>query len=103
MDALVVGIESRKVNFILDADIRSFFDTVDQEWLIRFVEHRVGDRRIVRTGVQAQAVTRETSRFPYKERLHMPGSQTTRDWTGPRDIASVHVAFRGQNRVGIPG
>jgi len=42
----VVGIESRKVNFILDADIRSFFDTVDQEWLIRFVEHRVGDQRI---------------------------------------------------------
>src|SRR6266496_1676860 len=36
MDALVVGIESRKVNFILDADIRSFFDTVDQEWLIGF-------------------------------------------------------------------
>jgi len=48
IDALVVGIESRKVNFILDADIGSFFDTVDQEWLIRFVEHRVGDRRIVR-------------------------------------------------------
>jgi RNA-directed DNA polymerase len=48
MDALVVGIESRKVNFIVDADIRSFFDTVDQEWLIRFVEHRVGDQRIVR-------------------------------------------------------
>jgi RNA-directed DNA polymerase len=48
MDALVVGIESRKVNFIVDADIRSFFDTVDQEWLVRFVEHRVGDQRIVR-------------------------------------------------------
>jgi len=48
MDALGVGIESRKVDFILDADIRSFFDTVDQDWLIRFVEHRVGDRRIVR-------------------------------------------------------
>ncbi len=48
MDALVVGIESRKVKFILGADIHSFFDTVDQEWLIRFVEHRVGDRRIVR-------------------------------------------------------
>src|ERR1700680_1147550 len=48
MDALVVGIESRKVNFILDADIRSFFDTVDQEWLIRFVEERVGDQRIIR-------------------------------------------------------
>ena len=36
------------MNFILDADIRSFFDTVSQEWLIRFVEHRIGDRRIIR-------------------------------------------------------
>src|SRR6202522_3368157 len=48
MDALVVGITSTKVNWILDADIRSFFDTVSQEWLIKFVEHRVGDRRITR-------------------------------------------------------
>lgn len=48
LDALVVAIESRKVNFIVDADIRSFFDTVSQEWLIRFVEHRIGDKRIIR-------------------------------------------------------
>jgi len=48
MDALVVGIESRKVNFILDADIRSFFDTVSKEWLIRFLEQRIGDRRMIR-------------------------------------------------------
>jgi len=48
LDALVVGIDSRKVNWILDADIRSFFDEVSQEWLIRFVEHRIGDKRIVR-------------------------------------------------------
>jgi RNA-directed DNA polymerase len=48
LDALVVAIESRKVNFIVDADIRSFFDTVSQQWLIRFVEHRIGDRRIIR-------------------------------------------------------
>ena len=48
LDALAVGIGSRKVNFILDADIRSFFDTVDHDWLIRFVEHRVGDKRIIR-------------------------------------------------------
>src|SRR5258707_6179621 len=48
MDALVVAIERRKVNFILDADIRSFFDTVSQDWLIRFVEHRIGDPRIIR-------------------------------------------------------
>ena len=39
LDALVVGITSTKVNWILDADIQSFFDTVSQEWLIRFVEH----------------------------------------------------------------
>jgi RNA-directed DNA polymerase len=48
LDALVVGITSKKVNWILDADIRSFFDSVSQEWLIRFVEHRVGDPRIIR-------------------------------------------------------
>jgi RNA-directed DNA polymerase len=48
LDALVVGISGRKVNFILDADIRSFFDSVDQRWLIRFMEHRIGDKRIVR-------------------------------------------------------
>src|SRR5215211_2184179 len=48
MDALMVGITSTKVNWILDADIRSFFDTVNQEWLIRFVEHRVGDPRVIR-------------------------------------------------------
>src|SRR5436190_6799784 len=48
LDALCVGIDSRKVSFILDADIQSFFDTVNQEWLVRFVEHRIGDRRIIR-------------------------------------------------------
>ena len=48
LDALAVGIGSRKVNYILDADIRSFFDYVDQQWLVRFVEHRVGDKRIIR-------------------------------------------------------
>jgi RNA-directed DNA polymerase len=48
LDTLCVGIDSRKVSFILDADIRSFFDEINREWLIRFVEHRVGDRRIIR-------------------------------------------------------
>jgi RNA-directed DNA polymerase len=48
LDALVVGIMSRKVNFILDADIRSFFDEVSQDWLIQFLEHRIGDERIIR-------------------------------------------------------
>jgi RNA-directed DNA polymerase len=48
LDALIVGISSRKVNFILDADIRSFFTEVSQEWVVRFLEHRIGDRRIIR-------------------------------------------------------
>ena len=48
LDALVVGITDKKVNFILDADVRSFFDEVSQHWLIHFVEHRVGDPRIIR-------------------------------------------------------
>src|SRR5580692_3433262 len=48
MDALCVGIHSKKVSYILDADIRSFFDEISQEWLVRFLEHRIGDRRITR-------------------------------------------------------
>src|SRR5271170_4402222 len=48
LDALIVGISSKKVNFILDADIRSFFTEVSQQWVIRFLEHRVGDTRILR-------------------------------------------------------
>ncbi|MBZ5639186.1 MAG: group II intron reverse transcriptase/maturase [Acidobacteriia bacterium] len=48
LDALAVGIEARRVNWVLDADIRSFFDTLDHGWLAKFVEHRVADRRVVR-------------------------------------------------------
>jgi RNA-directed DNA polymerase len=48
LDALVVGISSMKVNYILDADIRSFFDDVSHEWLIKVLNHRIGDPRIIR-------------------------------------------------------
>jgi RNA-directed DNA polymerase len=48
LDALAYGIKGRNVRWILDADIRSFYDTISQAWLIRFIEHRIGDRRIVR-------------------------------------------------------
>src|SRR5712671_1593923 len=48
LDALCVGIGRKKVSFVLDADIRSFFDEIDQQWLIRFLQHRIGDRRIIR-------------------------------------------------------
>lgn len=48
LDALVVGITGKKVNYILDADIQKFFDSVSQKWLVRFLEHRIKDRRILR-------------------------------------------------------
>jgi len=48
LDAVSVGITQRKVSWILDADIKSFFDTVDHEWLMKFVEHRIADKRILR-------------------------------------------------------
>jgi group II intron reverse transcriptase/maturase len=48
LDALYVGLLRRKVNWVLDADIRGFFDAIDHEWLVKFVEHRMADQRVVR-------------------------------------------------------
>ena len=48
LDALYVGIVRKKVNWVLDLDIRAFFDRISHAWLIQFVEHRIGDQRIVR-------------------------------------------------------
>lgn len=48
LDALQTSIMTQKVNWVLDADLRSFFDSVDHEWLLRMVSHRIADRRILR-------------------------------------------------------
>ena len=48
LDALYVAITQRKVSWVLDADIRGFFDTIDHTWLMKFVEHRVADPRVLR-------------------------------------------------------
>jgi len=48
LDALYTGLLTRKVNWVLDADIRGFFDAIDHGWLVKFVEHRIADRRVVR-------------------------------------------------------
>jgi RNA-directed DNA polymerase len=48
LDALWVGLTERKVNWVLDADIRGFFDAIDHGWLMKFLEHRIADRRILR-------------------------------------------------------
>ena len=48
LDAVVVGMHTKHVNWVLDADIKAFFDTVEHAWLMRFLEHRIGDQRVLR-------------------------------------------------------
>ncbi len=48
LDALSYALEQKRVNYVLDADIRGFFDTISHEWMLKFVQHRVADRRILR-------------------------------------------------------
>ena len=48
LDALSVALTSKRVNWVLDADIEGFFDAIDHTWLIKFLEHRIGDRRMLR-------------------------------------------------------
>jgi RNA-directed DNA polymerase len=48
LDALAVGILRKKVNWLIDADIRGYFDAIDHGWLVKFIEHRIADRRILR-------------------------------------------------------
>jgi len=48
LDTLAVGIERGRVNWVLDIDLRSFFDTIDHGWMIRFIEHRISDKRVLR-------------------------------------------------------
>ena len=83
LDALIVGISSKKVNFILDADIRSFFTEVSQSWVIRFLEHRIGDTRILRL-VQKwlRAGVLEDGIVTIEEKGKIGGMdrQTLRDW-----------------------
>ena len=48
LDALAAGILRRRVNWVLDADIRGFYDAIDHEWMLTFLEHRIADRRVLR-------------------------------------------------------
>lgn len=48
LDALHAGLMTRKVNWVLDADIQGYFDAIDHGWLVKFIEHRIGDQRVVR-------------------------------------------------------
>jgi group II intron reverse transcriptase/maturase len=48
LNALYAGIMTRKVSWVLDADIRRYFDAISHEWLVKFIEHRIADRRVIR-------------------------------------------------------
>jgi group II intron reverse transcriptase/maturase len=48
LDALTVGIERRRVNWVIDADVKDFFTSLDHDWLARFLEHRIADKRVLR-------------------------------------------------------
>src|SRR5207248_4829865 len=48
LDALAAGILKKKVNWVLDADIRDYFTSLDHRWLVRFLEHRIADKRVLR-------------------------------------------------------
>jgi retron-type reverse transcriptase len=48
LDALAAGMKQKKVNWVLDADIRGFFNAIDHGWLMRFLEHRIADKRVLR-------------------------------------------------------
>jgi RNA-directed DNA polymerase len=81
LDALVVGIERKKVNWVLDADIRDFFISLDHLWLVRFLEHRIADRRVLRL-IQKwlRAGVIETGRGRQARAGHRKGRPSPRCW-----------------------
>ena len=48
LDALAVGLTRRKINWVVDCDLRKFFDTVSRDWMVQFLQHRIGDKRVIR-------------------------------------------------------
>jgi group II intron reverse transcriptase/maturase len=76
LDALYTGLRTRKVNWVLDLDIRGFFDGLSHEWLVKFIEHRIADRRVVRL-IQKwlnAGVLEDGKRIPVEEGTPQGGS-----------------------------
>jgi RNA-directed DNA polymerase len=76
LDALYTGLLTRKVNWVLDLDIRGFFDSIDHGWLVKFIEHRIADRRVARL-IQKwlnAGVLEEGKRIPVEEGTPQGGS-----------------------------
>jgi group II intron reverse transcriptase/maturase len=76
LDALYVGVLTRPVNWVLELDIRGFFDSIDHGWLVKFIEHRIADRRVVRL-IQKwlnAGVLEDGKRIPLEEGTPQGGS-----------------------------
>src|SRR5207253_7252593 len=101
LDALSVGIVRKRVNWVLDLDIRAFFDKIEHAWLVKFVEHRIGDKRIVRliqkwlkAGVMEEGQWFETKEGTPQGAVITPRTQRiTSNLRGQRgtDISEVHL------------
>ncbi|WJI50336.1 reverse transcriptase domain-containing protein [Mesorhizobium sp. C089B] len=103
LDALHTAIMSQRVNWVLDADIRSFFDSVDHEWLLRMVAHRIADPRILRliglwlrAGVLESGEKQETDRGTPQGRASVRSSPisscTTSSISGPTNgVVAMHT------------
>src|SRR5262249_19311440 len=107
--ALAVGIQRKRVNWVLDADIRNFYDSLSHEWTLKFVEHRVADRRMLRliqkwmkAGVSEDGQWSETNVgtpqgavvSPFRERLAKFGLELHAEKTRPIEFGR----FAAQNR-----
>ncbi len=80
LDSLWVGLTERKVNWVLDADIRGFFDAIDHGWLMKFLEHRIADRRVLRLiGKWLQAEQQKGTFYFIKTRGLLKGELTNPD------------------------
>ena len=84
LDALVAAIQFKKVSFVLDADIRTYFDTIDHRWMEKFIEHRIADKRIIRlikkwlkAGVIEDGQWRASEEGSPREHPSLPCSQTS--------------------------
>jgi retron-type reverse transcriptase len=96
LDALSVAISDTRVNWILDADIRSFFDGLSQEWLVRFLRHRIGDERILRLVLKwLKAGVLEEGKWSVSETGTPQGAVMT-----PRTQKETSTAWRAGSAAG---
>src|SRR5437762_2217166 len=104
LDTLYTGLLTRKVNWVLDLDIRGFFDGLSHEWLVKFVEHRIADRRVVRL-IQKwlrAGVLEEGKRIRVEEGTPRGGSATPRTQKITRLLGgSGRVRARRLQTIGI--